>query len=66
LETATRWVYREQIGQHGLRAAEGAFAVDFRKILQPIAGRAEARQAIKMSLRVKEMNKRQLKSKAEE
>jgi monovalent cation:H+ antiporter-2, CPA2 family len=31
---------------------------EFRKILQPIAGRAEARQAIKMSLRVKEMNKR--------
>ena len=31
---------------------------EFRQILQPIAGRAEARQAIKMSLRVKEMNKR--------
>jgi monovalent cation:H+ antiporter-2, CPA2 family len=31
---------------------------EFRQILQPIAGRAEARHAIKMSLRVKEMNKR--------
>jgi len=39
---------------------------EFRKILQPIAGRAEARQAIKMSLRLKQMNKRQPKSKAED
>ncbi len=38
---------------------------EFRKILQPIAGRAEAGHAIKMSLRVKEMNKRQPKSKME-
>ncbi|MGA9215191.1 MAG: cation:proton antiporter [Methylocella sp.] len=39
---------------------------EFRKILQPIAGRAEARRAIKMSLRVKEMNKRQQKPKPED
>ncbi|MGH6812572.1 MAG: cation:proton antiporter [Methylocella sp.] len=39
---------------------------EFRKILQPVAGRAEARQAIKMSLRVKEMNKRRPKSKTQE
>jgi CPA2 family monovalent cation:H+ antiporter-2 len=39
---------------------------EFRKILQPIAGRAVARQAIKMSLRLKQMNKRQPKSKPEE
>ena len=39
---------------------------EFRKILQPIAGRAEARHAIKMSLRMKEMNKRQPRSKTEE
>jgi monovalent cation:H+ antiporter-2, CPA2 family len=39
---------------------------EFRKILQPIAGRADARQAIKMSLRLKQMNKRQPKSKTEE
>jgi monovalent cation:H+ antiporter-2, CPA2 family len=39
---------------------------EFRKFLQPIAGRAEARRAIKMSLRMKEMNKRQPKSKLEE
>src|ERR1700730_4461113 len=39
---------------------------EFRKILQPIAGRAEARHGIKMSPRVKEMNKRQPKSKTEE
>jgi monovalent cation:H+ antiporter-2, CPA2 family len=39
---------------------------EFRKILQPIAGRAEARRAVKMSLRIKEMNKRQPKSKTEE
>ncbi|MGB6176363.1 MAG: cation:proton antiporter [Methylocella sp.] len=38
---------------------------EFRKILQPIAGRAEARGAIKMSLRMKEMNKKQPKSKPE-
>ncbi|MGH6795608.1 MAG: NAD-binding protein, partial [Methylocella sp.] len=36
---------------------------EFRTILQPVAGRAEARQAIKMSLRVKEMNKRRAKLK---
>ncbi|MGH6851952.1 MAG: NAD-binding protein, partial [Methylocella sp.] len=39
---------------------------EFRTILQPVAGRAEARQAIKMSLRVKEMNKRRAKLKTEE
>ncbi len=39
---------------------------EFRKILQPIAGRAEARQVMKMSLRMKEMNKRRQKSKPEE
>jgi CPA2 family monovalent cation:H+ antiporter-2 len=39
---------------------------EFRKFLQPVAGRAEARQAMKMSLRMKEMNKRQPKSKPEE
>ena len=39
---------------------------EFRKILQPIAGRAEARHAIKMSLRMKAMNKRQQKSRGEE
>ena len=39
---------------------------EFRKILQPIAGRANVERAIKMSLRVKEMNKRQPKSKTEE
>jgi CPA2 family monovalent cation:H+ antiporter-2 len=31
---------------------------DFRKLLQPVAGAAEERRAIKMSLRVKDMNKR--------
>lgn len=31
---------------------------EFRKFLQPVAGRAEERRKIKMSLRVKEMNKR--------
>jgi monovalent cation:H+ antiporter-2, CPA2 family len=36
---------------------------EFRKFLQPIADRAEARQAIKMSIR---MNKRRPKSKTEE
>jgi monovalent cation:H+ antiporter-2, CPA2 family len=39
---------------------------EFRKILQPIAGRADAKQAIKMSLRLKQMNNRQPKFKAEE
>jgi CPA2 family monovalent cation:H+ antiporter-2 len=39
---------------------------EFRKILQPIAGRADTKQAIKMSLRLKQMNKRQPKFKAEE
>jgi monovalent cation:H+ antiporter-2, CPA2 family len=39
---------------------------EFRKILQPIADRAEAQHAIKMSLRIKEMNKRQPISKTEE
>jgi monovalent cation:H+ antiporter-2, CPA2 family len=39
---------------------------EFRKLLQPVAGRAEARHAIKMSLRMKEMNKRPPKPKAEE
>src|SRR5580693_4499416 len=39
---------------------------EFRKILQPIAGGAEARRAIKMSVRMKEINKRQAKSKTEE
>ncbi|MGH6869043.1 MAG: NAD-binding protein, partial [Methylocella sp.] len=39
---------------------------EFRQILRPIAGRAEAARAIKMPLRVKEMNKRQPKSKTEE
>jgi CPA2 family monovalent cation:H+ antiporter-2 len=39
---------------------------EFRKFLQPIADRAEARQAIKMSVRMKEMNKRRPKSKTEE
>jgi CPA2 family monovalent cation:H+ antiporter-2 len=38
---------------------------EFRKILQPVAGRAKARHEIKMSLRMKEMNQRQPKSKAE-
>jgi CPA2 family monovalent cation:H+ antiporter-2 len=38
---------------------------EFRKILQPIAGRADAKQAIKMSLHSKQM-KRQPKFKAEE
>jgi CPA2 family monovalent cation:H+ antiporter-2 len=38
---------------------------EFRKLLQPVAGRAKAEHAIKMSLRMKEMNKRQLKSKPE-
>lgn len=38
----------------------------FRKILQPIAGRAEARNAIKMSLRMKEINKQKSRSKAKE
>jgi CPA2 family monovalent cation:H+ antiporter-2 len=39
---------------------------EFRKILQPITGRAEARQAIKMSVRMREINKRPPKSKTEE
>ena len=39
---------------------------EFRKILQPIAGRANVERAIKMSLRVKEMHKREPKSKTEE
>jgi CPA2 family monovalent cation:H+ antiporter-2 len=39
---------------------------EFRKILQPVAGRAKAELAIKMSVRVKETNKRQPKSKVEE
>jgi monovalent cation:H+ antiporter-2, CPA2 family len=39
---------------------------EFRKILQPVAGRAEARNAIKMSLRMKEMNKRRTRLKTEE
>jgi monovalent cation:H+ antiporter-2, CPA2 family len=39
---------------------------EFRKILQPIAGRAEPRQAIKMSVRMREINKRPPKSKTEE
>jgi monovalent cation:H+ antiporter-2, CPA2 family len=39
---------------------------EFRKILQPIAGRVEARQAIKMSVRMREINKRQPKSKTDE
>jgi CPA2 family monovalent cation:H+ antiporter-2 len=39
---------------------------EFRKLLQPAGERAEARHAIKMSLRMKEMNKRQPKSKPEE
>ena len=39
---------------------------EFRKILQPIARRAEARHAIKMSLRMKDMNKRQPKPTGEE
>ena len=39
---------------------------EFRKLLQPAGERAEARHAIKMSLRMKEMNRRQSKSKPEE
>jgi len=39
---------------------------EFRKLLQPAGERAEARHAIKMSLRMKEMNRRQPKSKPEE
>jgi len=39
---------------------------EFRKLLQPNAGRADARQTIKMPLRVKQRNKRQPKFKAEE
>ncbi len=39
---------------------------EFKKILQPIAGRADARHVIKMSIRMKEMNKRPPKSKTEE
>jgi CPA2 family monovalent cation:H+ antiporter-2 len=39
---------------------------EFRKILQPVAGRAEERLAIKMSLRMKEMAKRRAKPAAEE
>jgi CPA2 family monovalent cation:H+ antiporter-2 len=39
---------------------------EFRKLLQPVGERAEARHAIKMSLRMKEMNRRQSKSKPEE
>ncbi len=31
---------------------------EFRKMLQPVAGRAEERRAIKMSMRVKEMNRK--------
>ena len=31
---------------------------DYRRVLQPIAGRAEERRAIKMSLRVKDMKRR--------
>ena len=38
---------------------------EFRKLLQPVAGRAKAERAIKMSLRMKEMNKRQSKSQPE-
>jgi CPA2 family monovalent cation:H+ antiporter-2 len=38
---------------------------EFRKLLQPVAGRAKAERAIKMSLRMKEMNKRQSKSRPE-
>ncbi|MGQ0443652.1 MAG: cation:proton antiporter domain-containing protein [Beijerinckiaceae bacterium] len=39
---------------------------EFRKILQPSAGRGEARHALKMSLRVKEMNKRLPRPESEE
>ena len=39
---------------------------EFRKLLQPAGERADARHAIKMSLRMKEMNRRQPKSKLEE
>jgi CPA2 family monovalent cation:H+ antiporter-2 len=39
---------------------------EFRKLLQPTGDRAEARRAIKMSLRMKEMNKRQPKPNPEE
>jgi CPA2 family monovalent cation:H+ antiporter-2 len=39
---------------------------EFRKILQPVAGHPEARGAIKMSLRMKEINNRQPKLKPEE
>ncbi|MGH6841613.1 MAG: cation:proton antiporter, partial [Methylocella sp.] len=39
---------------------------EFRKILQPIAGRGEARHALKMSLRMKELNKRLPRPKPEE
>jgi len=39
---------------------------EFRKILQPVAGRAEERRAIKMSLRMKEMAKRKAKPAADE
>jgi monovalent cation:H+ antiporter-2, CPA2 family len=50
-----------------LQVFDSAAARDeFRKILQPISGRAEARQATKMSLRVKEMNNRPPKSTGEE
>ena len=31
---------------------------EFRKLLQPVAGRAEERRAVKMSMRVKEMNRK--------
>ena len=39
---------------------------EFRKLLQPTGGRTEARRAIKMSLRMKEMSRRQSKSNPEE
>jgi CPA2 family monovalent cation:H+ antiporter-2 len=39
---------------------------EFRKLLQPVGDRAEARHAIKMSLRMKEMSRRQAKQKPEE
>lgn len=39
---------------------------EFRKILQPVAGRAEERRAIKLSLRMKEMSKRKPQSAPEE
>ncbi len=39
---------------------------EFRKLLQPVAGRTDARHAIKLSLRMKEMSRRQAKPKAKE